>query len=116
MAELIGLPVADILFRNLRIDTNDYRALLLKSEEAEAGLYDSRYTYRKLTPYVGAPDIVGDDPAMGQWTPAFVAAFNEYVRDDLGVSLDERYEAISFDVYWKFQQNGSGDGARPGQY
>ncbi len=115
MAGLIGLPVAEILDRNLRIDTTEFRALLLKSEEAEVGLYDSRYTYRQLTPFVGTPDIVADDPAMGQFTPSFVAAFNEYVRDELGVAVDERYEPISFDVYRKFEQNGSGDGGKPAQ-
>jgi carboxypeptidase C (cathepsin A) len=104
LSRFVGIPSADVLAHDLRFDTNDFRTLLLKPEGQEIGLYDSRYTYPRRPARAKAPDVVADDPAMGQYTPSFVAAFSEYVRTDLGVPLQDRYEMISFDVFQKFEQ------------
>lgn len=104
MASLIGVPEQELLERNLRIDMNDFRRLLLKSDGLEIGAYDARYTLpaRRSEPV----DVVGDDPAMGQYTPVFAGAINSYLRGELGVSIDDRYELISFDVFNKWQAPG----------
>jgi carboxypeptidase C (cathepsin A) len=41
-------------------------------------------------------DPVADDPAMGQFSAAFVGAFDGYLKDDLKISVDAPYNAIAF--------------------
>jgi carboxypeptidase C (cathepsin A) len=42
---------------------------------------------------------------MGQYTPGYVATFHDYLQDELGVKLQERYEVISFsavNAHWNW--------------
>ncbi|GIL41663.1 S10 family peptidase [Roseiterribacter gracilis] len=94
MAALIGIPAAEILNRNLRIEMGEFRSLLLKTESQEIGAYDSRYVYKGKP--AGAADAVADDPAMGQYTPSFIAGINQYLRDELGININASYETIAF--------------------
>jgi carboxypeptidase C (cathepsin A) len=56
----------------------------------------ARVSYAVL-PHAGSGhDPVADDPAMGQYTPGYVATFNDYLQTDLGITLEQRYEVISF--------------------
>ncbi len=93
LAALTGLPPELIDEHNLRIGASVFTHALLAKEGMQVGMYDSRYTL-PLTP--NGNDPVSDDPAMGQYVPGFVAAFNMYERGELGVSIDETYQAISF--------------------
>lgn len=110
LAALTGLS-ADFVHKNdLRISTAAFEHELLKDRGEQVGAYDARYTL-PLTP--NGKDPVADDPAMGQYVPGFVASFNMYQHDELGVSVDETYEAISFravNEHWDFGR-GSGDGS-----
>src|SRR5205823_3404943 len=65
--------------------------------------YDSRYAYKGKP--AGAPDAVADDPAMGQYTPSFIAGINQYLRDELGINLNLSYETIAFGAvneHWQY--------------
>jgi carboxypeptidase C (cathepsin A) len=109
LAALIGIPASEILNRNLRIEMGEFRALLLKSENQEVGAYDSRYTYTGKP--AGAPDAVADDPAMGQYTPAFIAGINQYVHDELGIPVGVSYETIAFGAvneHWAYTTQPTG--------
>ncbi|MDG3439292.1 S10 family peptidase [Nitrospirillum amazonense] len=91
LSSLTGLSPAVIKANDLRISTGVFARELLQGQEI--GAYDGRYTL----PLAGsAEDPVADDPAMGQYVPGFVGAFNDYIRHDLGVTVAEPYEAISF--------------------
>ncbi|MDZ5650180.1 S10 family peptidase [Nitrospirillum sp. BR 11828] len=93
LATLTGLSPAVIKANDLRVSTTTFARELLAPEGQEVGAYDGRYTL----PLAGsAKDPVADDPAMGQYVPGFVGAFNDYVRHDLNVTVPEAYEAISF--------------------
>lgn len=70
------------------------------------GLYDSRYTLKSINPT--ASDPVADDPAMSQYTPMFVANFNDYIHKELGIRLDETYKAIQWNG---LLENGIGAGS-----
>jgi carboxypeptidase C (cathepsin A) len=72
---------------------SDYATALMADEGKTLGFYDSRYT---LSAGNTLGDPVADDAAMGQYTPAFVGAFNSYIRDDLGIDIDEDYVVIDF--------------------
>ncbi|WP_347269779.1 S10 family peptidase [Rhizorhabdus histidinilytica] len=93
MAALIGLSEKDILAADLRISGTAFARLLLADQGQRLGLYDARFTL----PLQGAGgDPVGDDPAMGQYVPGFVGAWNDYARRTLKVDLDIPYEPIAF--------------------
>ncbi|TWB13850.1 carboxypeptidase C (cathepsin A) [Nitrospirillum amazonense] len=93
LATLTGLSPAVIKANDLRVSTTTFAHELLAPQGQEVGAYDGRYTL----PLAGsAKDPVADDPAMGQYVPGFVGAFNDYVRHDLNVTVAEAYEAISF--------------------
>ncbi|MBB6250850.1 S10 family peptidase [Nitrospirillum iridis] len=93
LATLTGLSSAVIRANDLRITSTTFAHELLAEGGQEVGAYDGRYTL----PLAGSgKDPVADDPAMGQYVPGFVGAFNDYIRHDLGVSLPEAYEPIAF--------------------
>jgi carboxypeptidase C (cathepsin A) len=93
MAGFVGLPATLLVEKNLRVLSGEFRNLLLADQGLQLGSYDSRYTL----PLAGSgDDPVGDDPAMGRYSSAFVGAFHTYLHDELGVRLDEPYRVISF--------------------
>ena len=93
LAELTGLPTKTWLDNDLRMSMGEFSAALLKEEGLQLGAYDSRYT---LPLAASGGDPVADDPAMGQYTPGFVAAFNTYAQSELNVEEAGRYQAIVF--------------------
>lgn len=93
LSGLIGIPPEVIEAHDLRIENNEFAKLLLADQGEEVGMFDARFT---LPLKASGGDPVADDPAMGQYSAGFVAAFNEYLDEDLGVRLDRPYKAISF--------------------
>lgn len=79
---------------NIKIKANDFAKKLLADSKLVVGLYDSRYTLKSINPT--ASDPVADDPAMSQYTPMFVANFNNYIHKELGIRLDGTYKAIQW--------------------
>ncbi len=77
--------------KQLQISQQDFARQLLARQHRAVGLYDSRYTLPSLN---AGPDPVADDPAMAQYMPGFVTAFHDYLRTDLGVPLEQPYQAI----------------------
>jgi len=114
LAAFIGLPVDYVLERNLRVSMDAFRNELLRREGRQLGAYDSRYSL--APPAAGAPpDPVSDDPAMGQYTPVFLAAMHRYLREELQIVVDRPYEAIAFrsiNFKWDYSP-GSSPGAAP---
>jgi carboxypeptidase C (cathepsin A) len=107
LAALSGLSADTWLQNDLRIGLRKFQGLLLAAQGRQLGAYDSRYT---LATAGAGNDPVVDDPAMGQYTPAFVAAFNQYLTDELGVRSTERYIPIAWtDVNFRWNY-----GAGPG--
>lgn len=93
LATLTGLPAAKIVENNLRINAGEFARSLLADQGKEIGMYDGRYTLPLAS---SGKDPVADDPAMGQYVPGFVAAYNMYARNELGVNIDDTYQAIAF--------------------
>jgi carboxypeptidase C (cathepsin A) len=93
LAALTGLSERFVLANDLRISNADFSRELLAEEAKQVGMYDSRFT---LPLQASGGDPVADDPAMGQYVPGFIAAFEEYLRGELGVAIDEPYRAIEF--------------------
>jgi carboxypeptidase C (cathepsin A) len=114
LAGLTGLSSAFVREHDLKISASDFARELLADRREELGTYDGRYV---LPGDNSGRDPVADDPAMGQYVPGFVAAYNLYARDELGVSINDTYQAISFrtiNAHWDWGQ-GPGAGV-PGNY
>ncbi|MDB5669776.1 MAG: serine carboxypeptidase family protein [Alphaproteobacteria bacterium] len=92
-AAFSGLTPAFLLSKDLRIAPSDYVTALLADRKEVIGFYDSRYSL----PVAGSlGDPVADDAAMGQYSAPFIGAFNSYIRDELGVAIDDDYVVIDW--------------------
>ena len=114
LATLTGLPSTFIRQHDLRVSTSDFSHALLADRHEDVGTYDGRYV---LPSADSGKDPVADDPAMGQYVPGFVAAYNFYVRNELGVSIDDTYQGIAFRTINARWDWGQGPGVlAPGNY
>lgn len=93
LAALTGLSARTWLDADLRISLSKFGELLLKDQGLQIGAYDGRYT---LPLAASGGDPVADDPAMGQYTPSFVAGINDYIERELKVRAPSTYQAIAF--------------------
>lgn len=93
LAELTGVPAAAWVGANLRLSMAAFQSALLADRGLTVGAYDSRYTLRTKP---NGNDPVVDDPAMGQYGPAFVGGMNHYLASELGVRTHARYIPINF--------------------
>jgi carboxypeptidase C (cathepsin A) len=92
-ARFSGLPADFILSRDLKVTQGDFATRLLADQGLVIGTYDTRYT---LPAANSLGDPVADDPAMGQYTAVFAGALNTYLRDELGIEIDEDYVLIDW--------------------
>lgn len=93
LAELTGVPAQTWLDNRLRLGLGAFSRELLRDRGLQVGAYDSRYV---LPLKAAGADPVADDPAMGQYTPAFVGAMNSYLTGELKVRMDAPYIPIAF--------------------
>ena len=93
IASLTGLSASLVLDKDLRISSDTFAKSLLHDTGQQVGLYDARFV---LPLAASGNDPVADDPAMGQYVPAFVAALNMHLRNEVGVDIDAPYLAIEF--------------------
>lgn len=110
MHELIGLPTELLAERGFRVPASEFTRLLLADQRLQVGLYDSRY---RLPLSTTANDPVGDDPAMGQYSPMFAATVLTYFHEELGLPTDREYRNIEFrqvNARWDY---GAGPGVAP---
>jgi carboxypeptidase C (cathepsin A) len=108
-AGFTGLPVDLVEKNDLQPSLELVRANLLKDRGLRLGSYDSRYTL-PINDGIGPPDPVTDDPAMGQYTPSFVAAFQLYAAE-LGLNIQRPYDVIAWEgvnFKWDYTPTGRG--------
>ena len=94
---------------NLRIRAASFMAELLRDNMQSVGRYDGRLIGRLTDGSNGRPDYDASDAAT---TPVFIAAFNQYVDDELKfhpsdyrANLDYRGTAYQFIRGWDYGQN-----------
>jgi carboxypeptidase C (cathepsin A) len=99
LAQFTGLDPTEILRHNLRLGAGYFRRTLLKDSGMMVGGLDSRVAGA----FVDASGMASSfDPAMAGISGAFIAAFEGYVRRDLGFrsDLDYRAEVEGLDNRW----------------
>ncbi len=88
-----GMKEKYVRDHRLRIDMREFMHLLLEEEGKIVGFYDGRYTWPedKTIPEF---DVIADDPAMGQYTPAFHAGIS-LLKKELGITFDRSSYGLS---------------------
>ena len=107
LAYFTGLKKSYLEYNWMDINTRDYMKLLLEDQHQIVGFYDSRYVWRDLP---GIPDanVIADDAAMGQYTPAYQAGF-ALLRDEMNITVERRSKGLAHgvNIQWdrKFKRN-----------
>lgn len=87
-----------ILEYHLRVPGEVFLENLLKKEGLSAERFDSRITNINYSPF-------GSDPNHDPLTPIVTAAFNHYVRNDLGYTSHLPYHILSEVIPWAMTDN-----------
>ena len=96
-----GLPVEYILKANLRIDGGEFRQNLQGEDGLTTGRLDSRFSGPDIDPLSQRADY---DPQSAAISSAYVAAFNEYARQDLHYGDGKEFKHLA-PLYktWNYQ-------------
>jgi carboxypeptidase C (cathepsin A) len=87
-SSLTGLSRQFIINNNFRIELGEFMKELLRDRRRTVGRLDSRFTGIDRD---NAGDTTDSDPSMNAIRPPYTAAFNDYVRRDLGFKSDVEY-------------------------
>jgi carboxypeptidase C (cathepsin A) len=95
LSHYTGLPVSYILKGDLRIDGPTFSQQLQSETGLTTGRLDTRFSGASMDPLSKDSDY---DPQSAALSSAYVSAFNDYVRNDLGYGKDEVFKP-SVDVF-----------------
>jgi carboxypeptidase C (cathepsin A) len=87
-SSLTGLSKDFVERNNFRVDLGEFNKELLRSERRTTGRLDSRFKGIDRDAAGSGPD---SDPSMNAIRPPYTAAFNSYVRGELGFKSDTEY-------------------------
>lgn len=104
-ASLTGLSRDFIERNNFRVELGEFNKELLRDKRRSTGRLDSRFTGIDSDAAGAGPDR---DPSMSAIRPPYTAAFNDYVRRDLGFKSDMEYYILGGGVgRWDFSSDNS---------
>ena len=104
LARFTGLSPSFVDNHNLRIESRGFVKELLRESGRMVGFMDSRFSADNLEPG-GGP---GFDPTVTTIRPPFTAAFNSYVREQLGFRTDLEYYALGGGIgHWDWEAKNS---------
>ena len=103
LARLTGLSPQWLLRANLRIEHLRFFAELLRDRGLVVGRLDSRFTGPAPS---GNAEIMADDPSHDAIGGSYAAAWNHYVRAELGYQSDLAYTQLSMKANeeWSFKE------------
>lgn len=102
IARLTGLSVEYVRLADLRIEHIRFFTELLRSRRLSVGRLDARFTGPAGS---GTAEMYDADPSHDAVAGPYAAAFNHYVRAELGYANDLHYEQISSRVDpWSFKE------------
>jgi carboxypeptidase C (cathepsin A) len=108
-----GLSRQYIQNNNFRVDLGEFMKELLRDRRRSIGRLDSRFT--GIDRDAGA-DSTNEDPSMNAIRPPYTAAFNDYVRRELGYKSDVEYYILGGGITspWNYNvSNGYADTSIP---
>ena len=103
LARLTGLSEQYVDLSNLRVEHLHFFAELLRGERLVVGRLDSRFTGPVGN---GVAEKMEADPSMDAMAGPYAAAWNHYVRAELGYENDLPYEQLSMKASeeWSFKE------------
>ena len=101
MSAIIGLSPAFIKNSNLRISASRYRKELLRDQNKVLGRYDARFAGPDAE---AAGDNPGYDPSDTGISGAYVAAFHNYLQNDLKFTSQDTYNNSGPDLNREWDQ------------
>lgn len=102
-SELTGLSAAFIEQNNMRVELGEFLKELLRDQRRIAGRLDSRFTGIDKD---AAGDNPESDPSMSAIRTPYTAAFNDYVRRELGFKSDAEYYILGGGIgQWNWNTN-----------
>ncbi|KAB8191876.1 peptidase S10 [Nonomuraea phyllanthi] len=102
LAGFTGLGQAELRARRLRVDTQEFRTLLLADRGLVLGLTDARYTL-PVPAGAGEPQV---DAASVRLDPVFYAAARRLFTEHLGIPRKRRYRiAVAAHERWNYLES-----------
>lgn len=103
-SSLTGLSSDFIERNNFRVELDEFNKELLRSERRSSGRLDSRFKGIDRDAAGDGPDM---DPSMSAIRTPYTAAFNSYVRGELGFKSDTEYYILGGGVTspWNWNTN-----------
>lgn len=95
-----GLSETYVHNANLRVQADRFRKELMRSKRRCIGRFDSRFVGVDSDPLAAGTK---SDPSMEAVCGPFAAAFNHYIRSELGWKQDERYEILANVSPWDWK-------------
>ena len=104
VARYTGLSAEWIERANLRIEHLRFSKELLRDQRRTVGRLDSRFTGIDRD---AVGEAMGHDPSMVNIMGPYTAAFNDYVRGELGFESDLPYEILNFKAHenWSYSEH-----------
>jgi carboxypeptidase C (cathepsin A) len=111
-SQFTGLSKTFIEQNNFRVELGEFNKELLRDQRRTTGRLDSRFTGIDRDAAGDNPDA---DPSMSAIRPPYTAAFNDYVRRDLGFKTDLEYYILGGGIgNWNWNtNNGYADTSMP---
>lgn len=103
LARLTGLSEEYVDLSDLRVEHLHFFAELLRRERKVVGRIDGRFAGPAGNPVA---EVMDADPSMDAITGPYVAAWNHYVRTELGYESDLPYEQLSSAAHeeWSYKE------------
>ena len=101
-----GLPVAYLLKADLRVTGGEFEHELLADSEMSTGRLDTRYSGPSMDPLGQSSDY---DPQSAAISSAYIATFNDYVRETLGFGKDRVYRPSGNVRPWDMSHRAPGE-------
>jgi carboxypeptidase C (cathepsin A) len=105
LSEFTGLPMNYILKADLRVDSGQFRKVLLEGQGLTLGMCDARFSGPSIDPFSkeADPQIL---PDLSATLSAFVSVVNAYLRGTLHFGGDRDYRAlVDVDRFWTWSRD-----------
>jgi carboxypeptidase C (cathepsin A) len=99
LARLTGIPAADVLRQELRVDPGFFRKALLRDANRVVGRFDARVLGQDNAP---GELRSGYDPSYTNISGGFASAINNYIRGELGYESDHPYHILNHSLPWRW--------------
>lgn len=105
MGELCGLSETYLLRANLKVTPGAFFKELLRDRGQVTGRLDSRILGEDATDNGNGPEF---DPSDAAITPPFNMLVNDYLSNELGLRVEDRYRLTNYGTGWDYGPGGGG--------